>query len=78
MGRMLGRMQNARMYFTSNDGSQSSLKLTLDKLELEKDKGTDYVVLSWKSKHSVSLGTDPPASKPQPSNFFCARRHLES
>ena len=38
------------MYFTSNDGSQDTFvyQLTLDLLELKKDKGTDYV-LSWKS-----------------------------
>ena len=40
-----------RVYFTSNDGSQSTFvyQPTLDTLELQKnDKGTDYV-LSWKS-----------------------------
>ena len=39
------------MYFTSNDGIQNTLvyQLTLDKLQLKKGKGTDYV-LSWKSK----------------------------
>ena len=38
-------------YFTSNDGSQNTFvyQLTLDKLELKKDKGTDDV-LSWISK----------------------------
>ena len=37
------------MYFTSNDGSQNTFvnQKTLDTPELEKDKGTDYV-LSWK------------------------------
>ena len=40
-----------RIYFTSDDGSQDmSVYLPkLDKLELKKDRGTDYV-LSWKSK----------------------------
>ena len=40
-----------RIYFTSNDGSQSTFvyQLKLDTLELKKSKGTDYV-LSWKSK----------------------------
>ena len=40
----------ARIYFTSNDGSQNTFfyQPTLDTLELKKDKGTDYV-LSWKS-----------------------------
>ena len=39
-----------RMYFISNDGSQNMFvyQPTLDKLELKKNKGTDYV-LSWKS-----------------------------
>ena len=39
-----------RMYFTSNDGSQSTFvyQPTLDTLELKKHRGTDYV-LSWKS-----------------------------
>ena len=33
------------MYFTSNDGSQNTFvyKPTLDKLQLKKNKGTDYV-----------------------------------
>ena len=41
----------SRIYFTSNDGSQNAFvyQPTLDTLELQKDKGTDYV-LSWKSK----------------------------
>ena len=40
-----------RIYFTSNNGSQSTFvyKRTLDDLEFKKGKGTDYV-LSWKSK----------------------------
>ena len=40
-----------KIYFTSNDGSPNTFvyQLTLDTLELKKDKGTDYV-LSWKSK----------------------------
>ena len=40
-----------RIYFTSNDGSQNTFvyQPMLDTLELEKGKGTDYV-LSWKSK----------------------------
>ena len=40
-----------RIYFTTNDGSQNSFvyQTTLDTLELNKDKGTDYI-LSWKSK----------------------------
>ena len=35
-----------RIYFTSNDGSQNTFvyQPTLDTLELEKDKGTDYVI----------------------------------
>ena len=35
-----------RIYFTGNDGSQSTFvyQLTLDTLELKKDKGTDYVL----------------------------------
>ena len=39
-----------RMYFISNDGSQNMFvyQPTLDKLELKKNEGTDYV-LSWKS-----------------------------
>ena len=38
------------IYFTSNDGSQNTFdhQPTLHKLELNKDKGTDYV-LNWKS-----------------------------
>ena len=38
------------MCFTSNDGSQNTFvyQLTLDTLELKKDKGTNYVH-SWKS-----------------------------
>ena len=38
------------MYFISNGGSQNMFvyQPTLDKLELKKNKGTDYV-LSWKS-----------------------------
>ena len=38
------------IYFTSNDGSRSTLvyQPILDALELKKDKGTEYV-LSWKS-----------------------------
>ena len=38
------------MYFTSNDGSQNTFvyQTTLDTLEVNKDKGTDYV-LRWKS-----------------------------
>ena len=41
----------ARIYFTSNDGSQNTFvyQPTLDTLELKKDKDTDYV-LSWKPK----------------------------
>ena len=40
-----------RIYFTSNDGFQNPFvyQPTLDTLELNKDKGTDYI-LSWKSK----------------------------
>ena len=40
----------ARIYFTSNDGSQNTFvqQPTLDTLELEKDNSIDYV-LSWKS-----------------------------
>ena len=39
------------MFFTTNDGSQNTFlyQLTLDKLELKKDKGTDYI-LSWRPK----------------------------
>ena len=39
------------MYFTSNDGSPNTFvnQTTLDTLELQKDKVTDYI-LSWKSK----------------------------
>ena len=35
-----------RIYFTSNDGSQNTFvyQPTLDTLELEKDKDTDYVI----------------------------------
>ena len=44
-----------RINFTSNDGSQNTFvyQTTLDKLELKKDKGTDYV-LSWKSNRVKS------------------------
>ena len=44
------------MYFTSNDGSQDTFvyQLTLDLLELKKDKGTDYV-LSWKQMEYITL-----------------------
>ena len=40
-----------RIFFTTNDGSQNAFvyQPTLDTLELQKDKGTDYA-LSWKSK----------------------------
>ena len=40
-----------RTYFTSNDGSQNKFvyQPSLDASELNRDKGTDYV-LSWKSK----------------------------
>ena len=36
-----------RIYFTSNDGSQNTFvyQATLDTLELQKDKGTDYVFI---------------------------------
>ena len=39
-----------RIYFKSNDGSQNTFvyQSILDKLELKKDRGIDYV-LSWKS-----------------------------
>ena len=48
------------MYFTSEDGSQNMYvyQLSLDTLELKKDKGTDYG-LSWKSKGLFT-------SKPKP------------
>ena len=44
-----------RIYFTSNDGSQNTFvyQPTIDTLELNKDKGTDYV-LSWKSKRAFN------------------------
>ena len=40
-----------RIYFKSNDGSQNIFVYqgTLDTVELEKDKGSDYVI-SWKLK----------------------------
>ena len=43
-----------RIYFTSNDGSQNTFvyQPTLDRLEIKKDKFTDYV-FSWKSKGSI-------------------------
>ena len=42
----------ARIFFTSNDGSENTFVYkppTLDMLELKKDKGIDYLP-SWKSK----------------------------
>ena len=49
-----------RIYFTSNDGSQSMFvyQETLDTLELKKDKCADYVI-SWKSNGVYN-------SKPKP------------
>ena len=49
-----------RIYFTSNDGSQNTFvyQLTLDKLELKKDEGTDYV-LSWKSNGACNSKLRP-------------------
>ena len=40
-----------RVYFIGDDGSQNrfTYQPTLDTLELQKDKGTDYVLI-WKSK----------------------------
>ena len=40
-----------KIYFTNDDGSESTCvyQLTLDTLELKKDKSTDYMP-SWKSK----------------------------
>ena len=39
------------IYFTGSNGSQNTFvyQLTLDMVELKKEKGTDYV-LCWKSK----------------------------
>ena len=44
------------MYFTSTDGSENTFvyQPTVDKLELKKDKGTDYV-LSWKLNRAYNL-----------------------
>ena len=49
-----------RIYFTCNDGSQSTFvyQPTLNTLELKKDKGTAYV-LSWKSKGVFSSKLKP-------------------
>ena len=43
-----------RIYFASNDGSQNTFvyQPTLDRLEIKKDKFTDYD-FSWKSKGSI-------------------------
>ena len=48
------------IYFTSNDGSPNIFvyQRTLDALELEKDKGTDYV-LSWKSREVLNSKIKP-------------------
>ena len=49
-----------RMYFTSNGRSQNTFvyKRTLDRLELKKDKGTDYVP-SWKSNEVYNSKLKP-------------------
>ena len=49
-----------RMYFTSNGGSQNTFvyKRTLDRLELKKDKGTDYVP-SWISNEVYNSKLKP-------------------
>ena len=48
------------IYFTSTDGSPNIFvyQRTLDALELEKDKGTDYV-LCWKSREVLNSKIKP-------------------
>ena len=49
-----------RIYFTSNNGPQNTFayQATLDTLELNKEKGSDYV-LSWKSKRVFNSKLKP-------------------
>ena len=54
----------ARIYFTSNDGSQNTFfyQPALDTLELKNDEGTDYV-LSWKSNGAYNFKLTPSLSE---------------